>query len=134
MALAPAGANPQRAAFTLLEVLAVVALMAILSAIVFGLGRRALETGRAARARAELAVIAAALESYKRAYGDYPRTGDPAQLLRAMLGQRGPTSEAASTGRATLDTGRLTLSGGVIVDPWEQPYLYIYKTPAAGWA
>jgi prepilin-type N-terminal cleavage/methylation domain-containing protein len=134
MRLAPPGANPQRAAFTLLEVLAVVALIAVLTGIVIGVGRRAIEASRATRARAELAVLASALESYKRVYGDYPRTDDAAQLLRALLGQRGPASEAEINGRALLETARFRISEGMLVDPWDQPYEYAYKIPAAGWA
>ena len=134
MRLVPRGANPKRAAFTLLEVLAAVALMAVLTGIVIGVGRRAAETARTTRARAELAVIATALEGYRRAYGDYPRTDDAAQLLRALLGQRGPVSDTTINGRAWLETGRFTVAGGVLVDPWDQPYVYIYKIPAAGWA
>ncbi len=133
MNLAPRGAKAQRAAFTLLEVLVVIGLVAILTGLVLGIGGRAIETGRAARARAELAAIAAALDAYKRTYGDYPRTDDAAQLLRALLGQRGPGSEVAIGGRPLLETGRFTISAGALLDPWERPYQYAYKTPAAGW-
>jgi general secretion pathway protein G len=133
MRLAPRGASPQRAAFTLLEVMAVVVLIAVLAGIVIGVGARASETARATRARAELAVLAAALESYKGVHGDFPRTDDPTQLLRALLGQRDPVSEATIAGRAFLDTARFTVSGGRLMDPWDQPYAYTYKIPAAGW-
>lgn len=121
------------AAFTLLELLAVIALVAILSGIAIGVGRRASDRGRIARAQAELAAIGAALGAYQRTYGDYPRTNDPAQLLQALLGRRGPASEAAVNGRALLETARFAVAGDVLVDPWGRPYVYVYKMPAAGW-
>jgi prepilin-type N-terminal cleavage/methylation domain-containing protein len=133
MRLAPPGANSRRAAFTLLEVLTVVALVAILAGLTLGVGSRAVDASRAKRARAELATIAAALDAYKRVHGDYPRTDDPAELLRALLGQRGPASPAPLAARASLDLNRLTVINNRLVDPWEEPYRYAYKEPPVGW-
>jgi type II secretory pathway pseudopilin PulG len=118
--------------------LAVIGVIAILTGIVIGVGRRANEAGRLSRARAELAVLASALEAYRAAHGDYPRTADSAQLLQALLGRRRPDM-AETTGRAFLEPGRLTLNGDpiasatvLLLDPWEQPYRYAYKA-APGW-
>lgn len=122
-----------RRAFTLLELLAVLTVIAILAGIVVGVGRRAAESGKTARARTELAAIAAALETYKRTYGDYPRTDDGVKLLRALLGQRGPVSDVAITGRALLETARFTVADDVLLDPWGRSYVYVYKVPVAGW-
>ena len=122
-----------RRAFTLLELLVVITIIAILAGIVIGVGRRASVAGKAARARAELAAIGSALEVYKRTFGDYPQTDDEIQLLRALLGQRGPLSDATITGRALLETARFAIVGSVLVDPWERPYVYIYKVPTNGW-
>jgi general secretion pathway protein G len=133
MKLAPLGASPDRAAFTLLEVLAVVLLIAILTGLVLGVGGRAIENGRVARAKAELAAIAAALDAYRRTYGDYPRTDVPTQLLRALLGQRTPGSDATIAGRPMLETAHFSISAGAVMDPWERPYVYVYKSPLAGW-
>ncbi|MBI2812862.1 MAG: type II secretion system protein GspG [Opitutae bacterium] len=115
-------------AFTLLELLAAITIIAILAGIVIGAGRRASETGKIARARAELAVLGAALEDYRRAYGDYPRTDDEAQLLRALLGQRGPASDAAIAGRALIEAARFNIVAEALRDPWDRPYVYAYKT------
>jgi general secretion pathway protein G len=125
--------HPRPPAFTLLELLAVIALLAILSGLVLGVGRRAVESGRIARARAELAAIGAALETYSRTYGDYPRTDDAAQLLRALLGRRGPASNAAINGRALLEPAKFTITNDRLVDPWGQPYRYNYKRPGDAW-
>jgi prepilin-type N-terminal cleavage/methylation domain-containing protein len=138
---APPGATGRRAAFTLLELLAVVSIIAVLAGIVLGVGRRAAEAGKTARAKAELAALTAALESYKRDYADYPQTNDAARLLQSLIGRRGPTN-AAITGRPLLEMARFATAGSrdpfsdssaVLIDPWGQPYLYAYKTPASGW-
>jgi general secretion pathway protein G len=136
MSLAPPGANAQRAAFTLLELLAVISISALLASIVLGVGRRASEAGKVARAKAELAALSVALESYQRTYGDYPQTDDEARLLQSLIGRRGP-GNAPITGRALIETARLTTAESLdpftnatatLLDPWEQPYVYAYRT------
>ncbi|MBX3735379.1 MAG: type II secretion system protein GspG [Candidatus Didemnitutus sp.] len=136
--------RPPSSGFTLLELLAVIAIIAVLTGIVIGVGRRASEAGKVARAKAELAALSAALESYKRQYGDYPQTDDNAQLLQALIGKLGPTRLALSpAGRAQLEAAKFTIAltaapntpvdpfanaSAVLLDPWEQPYRYVYKT------
>ena len=130
-------AGPQRA-FTLLELLTVMVIIAILAGLTVGAGRRASETGRNARAKAELAVLAAALETYQRTYGDYPQTDDAARLLQSLIGRRDPHNNAI-VARSLLDLARFTTDGTcdpfadpsvVLLDPWGQPYRYIYKNQA----
>jgi len=128
--------RPGRRAFTLLELLVTLALIAILAGLVLSAGRRAGEASRSARARAELAALAAALENYQRIYGDYPRTNNSAQLLQSLLGRRGPLN-TAMTGRSLIETARFTTVGAldplvdtaaVVADPWGQPYRYAYRS------
>ncbi len=85
--------------FTLLELLVVIALIAILASLLLGGGRYAFESGRLSRTRAELAAWSAALEAYRAGHGDYPRTLD-------MLGR-----EPAS-----------------LRDAWGNSYRYAYKS------
>lgn len=141
MSSAPPGATAKRAAFTLLELLAVIALVAILASLVLGVGRRASTAGKTARAKAELAALAAALEGYKRTYGDYPRTDDAAHLLQSLLGRRGLAGTAIS-GRVILELAPFATAGATdpfnrpaseLIDPWGRPYVYVYKVPAGGW-
>lgn len=89
----------QEGGFTLLELLIVIALVATLSGLLLGGGRHALESGRVARARAELAAWSATLESYRASHGDYPRSLD--------LVPRAPATP---------------------VDPWNHLYRYAYKS------
>jgi general secretion pathway protein G len=110
--------------FTLIELLTVIAIIAILSALVFGLGRRMGESGRNGRAVAELAALGAILEDYRRLHGDYPRTNDGARLLQALIGRRDP---AAFTFEADRDP--FLDEGARLVDPWGRPYAYAYRTP-----
>src|SRR5690349_18348048 len=116
------------AAFTLLELLAVIGVIAVLTGLVLGAGRRASEAGEVARARAELAVLTAALESYRIAHGDYCRTDDPARLLQGLIGKRGPDYQP-ETSRPLIEAGRFAIRSGldpftdetaVLVDPWGQ--------------
>lgn len=85
-------------AFTLIELLIVLGLMAMLGGILLGAGRSVFETGRRTQARAELAVLSAALEAYRVAHGDYPLS------LEALARQPVPP------------------------DPWLRPYRYAYKS------
>jgi len=147
MSPAPPGATAKRAAFTLLELLAVITIVALLAGLMLGVGRRASEAGKISRAKAELAALSAALESYRRTYGDYPRTDDEARLLQSLLGKIGPR-DVLINGRALLETARFVIArpaspdtpadsfsetGAVLLDPWSQPYVYVYKVPAGGW-
>jgi general secretion pathway protein G len=148
MVQAPPGATGRRAAFTLLELLAVITLIAVLAGLVLGVGRRAAETGKVVRAKAELAAVSAALEDYRRIYGDYPQTDDVANLLQALIGQRGPASGAEINGRSLLEWSRYVVArpatpdtpadpfaetSAVLIDPWGRPYVYVYKVPAGSW-
>jgi prepilin-type N-terminal cleavage/methylation domain-containing protein len=114
-----------RRAFTIMELLVVLAILAILASITLVVGRGVSERSRVTQARAEMAVLAAALEQYKQQYGDYPWTpGAPAlpktaeqdggvavekeknesKLFNALMGALGPklTKIRGSDGKETL--------------------------------
>lgn len=140
----------RRRAFTLIELLAVIALIGALAGIVIGIGRRVTESGKVARARAELAALSAALESYRHQHGDYPRTDQNSVALQALLGRLSPTGAVLTpAGRVQFEVAKFVLarpvasgtrvdpftdSAAVLVDPWGQPYRYIYRVPAGGWS
>lgn len=122
----------------MIELLTVIAIIAVLSTILLSIGRWTSESGEIARARADLACISAALETYRRTLGDYPQTGAPEVLVQSLLGRCGPTGVALNV-RRFVETAHLVTVGGrdpetdtnaSWCDPWGQPYCYAYKTSA----
>lgn len=142
--LAPERTGRPRRAFTLIELLAVLAIVAILTGLVLGSGRRASDAAKIARAKGELAALAAGLESYQRQQGDYPRTDDNATLVQSLLGRLAPAGASlVPAGRMSIETARFSFAlraqaetetdpwtnpAANVVDPWGQPYRYAYKT------
>lgn len=121
-------------AFTLIELLTVIAVIAILMTIGIGAIRGARERANIARARTELAALVTALEEFKRLYGDYPQTGEflqapatptsetappgmqfaQAKLFNALTGVYGPkgfTNSDRLNGPNLLDVGKFKLNG-----------------------
>ncbi len=100
--------NPQarrRKGFTLIELLVVISVVGILVSITFGVARGVKSAQSRALAKAELSVLAQALEQYKSRYGDYPRhdsddgdypTPDGGEMTNTML-------LYALTGRMTME-------------------------------
>jgi prepilin-type N-terminal cleavage/methylation domain-containing protein len=143
-------------AFTLIELLTVIAIIAILAAITFGVIKGVNERAAIGQAKAELASLAQALESYKMQYGDYPQASDSnvvettvakssqaGKLFNALMGKLGPAG-ANIDGRVFVDASRLSISSATglpttgnttsvdnaFLDPWGRFYVYAYK---AGW-
>lgn len=87
--------TPSGGGFTLVELLTVIAIMAILISFTFGMVRGVKQRAAISRARAELAALAQALEDYKRHYGDYPQTGAAQQATPAVSGTIGTTTAQA---------------------------------------
>ncbi len=75
-----------RSGFTLVELLTVIAVIALLSAMTIGAVRGARQRTFIAKARSELAVLVTALEQFKRQYGDYPQLGEFGQAPATPTG------------------------------------------------
>jgi type II secretory pathway pseudopilin PulG len=125
-----------RGAFSLVELMGVLALAAVLAALSIGAASASSRRASVSRARSELCAIASALETYRLAFGDYPRTSDPAILLRPLVGKMGPT-QAALAGRCCIEMTRFTTIADLdpftdpaaqLSDPWGQPYFYAYRS------
>lgn len=144
----------RRSGFTLLELLVTISILAILASIFFGIQRGVFSAQSQAKARAEMAVIAAALEEFKTRYGDYPWTDRPGSVgetiyLHQILSGRvyldrgsATTTPGMRTGdrRPLMDVGSLTLeasnpsapeAGARIIDPWDGDYYYYYRANAS---
>ncbi|MEO5958317.1 MAG: prepilin-type N-terminal cleavage/methylation domain-containing protein [Opitutaceae bacterium] len=92
----PARFHRRSHAFTLLELLVVIALIAVLASFTFGVIRSSKQGANLARARAELSHLVQALEDYKRHYGDYPQTGPSAANSQRVTGTAGPGLNTAA--------------------------------------
>lgn len=64
--------RPHRAAFTLVEILIVMVILATLTALLLPVVSRAIQTAKHARVMSEFDVLAVKLEAFKVKYGDYP--------------------------------------------------------------
>lgn len=121
-------------AFTLVEILVVMGILAILAAITLGVASGVGEHRKRQQARSELAALAVALESYRAEHGDYPEAtgtggdGENARILAARL------APADGAGPLLLDPDRFSWDspGVTLLDPWGQPYAYWYDPGANG--
>ena len=85
-----------RRAFTLIELLTVMAIVGILAGLTFGAVRGVRERAKISLCRTELSTIAAALETYKRQYGDYPQIRLGADHVGAFAVPTAPTIKDAA--------------------------------------
>jgi prepilin-type N-terminal cleavage/methylation domain-containing protein len=133
--LIPRGRNALKA-FTLIELLTVIAIIGILAAITLSVSKGVRTRALQSRTKAELAVISQALEAYKRQYGDYPQTGaktaakpdslpalgnitdaySQAALFNALMGKLGPKLTPLN-GKTFIDLSRFTLERTELPDP-----------------
>ncbi|MDO8542869.1 MAG: prepilin-type N-terminal cleavage/methylation domain-containing protein [Opitutaceae bacterium] len=78
--------NSTSRAFTLVELLTSMAVLAILATITIGAVRGVKERASIAQARADLAALSTALEEFKRHFGDYPQLGEFGQAPATPTG------------------------------------------------
>jgi len=107
--------SSERAGFTLIEMIVVVALIATLAAVVSPMVFRNVGDARSASARSQIAIFGLALDAYRIDNFDYPSTSQGLDALVATPGV-GP---AATNWRGPY------LRRQVPLDPWERPYRYL---------
>lgn len=119
-------------AFTLIEVLVVLAVLASLAGIGLAAAQGARTVAELQRARAELALIAAAMESAQAHLGRYPQSEHPALWYATLAGRSTASGQPLSPpGRRLLEPAGLRLalpdeadSANHLIDPWGHAYVY----------
>lgn len=101
--------------FTLIELMVVVAIIAILASIVAPRMVQRAETAKRAAARVQIANFKTSLTTFRMDTGDYPSTG---QGLKALI-QRPTGYDGKYQAGGYLD------SDSVPLDPWRNRYVYI---------
>lgn len=133
----PSASGCRQEAFTLIELLIVIAIIAILAGLAFPAVQGALESGKKAQARNDVAQLTAAIKAFQLEYGKLPstatgsdtRSADNASVIGALttsnaLNPRGIVffePKMAKRGRGGLD-------GTVYRDPWGNPYSFSLDT------
>jgi general secretion pathway protein G len=113
----------RRTGFTLIEILVVIAVIAILASLVAPNVFQHVGTARSTTARSQVEMLATALDAYRLDNGRYPSTS---QGLTALVSA--PADEPTATWRGPY------LRRAVPLDPWGKPYVYRFpgETNPAG--
>ena len=104
--------------FTLMEMLAVIFIMAVLAGIMLPALRRVREGGRVTHVRNEINQLITAIQMYAEDWGDYPvadsTVADSSAVLLEALEDYSHWPDIVKDG------------AGNLVDPWGEPYIYRY--------
>ncbi|MEO7995488.1 MAG: type II secretion system major pseudopilin GspG [bacterium] len=106
---------PSAAGFTLIEILVVIAVIAILASVVTPLVFRNVGDAKVSSARAQIEILSTALDSYRLDNDFYPSTAQGIAALRTPPSG----SPAAANWRGPY------LRKEAPLDPWRKPYIYL---------
>ncbi len=114
----------RQSAFTLIELLVVIAIIGVLTSLVLSAAGFVQKKGARSRAEAEIAAIAAALESYKADNGDYPLNEGISNSLTLLTN----LMPAVGTGGKVYYEfkSKMTNQNNGIMDPFGGYYYYRY--------
>jgi general secretion pathway protein G len=103
--------------FTLIELMIVIAIIAILASLVLSTAGYVQKKAARSRAEAEIAAVGAALESYKADNGDYPRGSASPVLVTSLM---------PSSGKVYFEFKSKSTNSSGWLDPFGSTYSYIY--------
>jgi type II secretory pathway pseudopilin PulG len=102
-----------RGGFSVIELLAVIGILALLGTFAVGAINGAKERARRTQASAELAALVTALEEFKRHYGDYPQLGEFAQAPATPSGVTAALPNGSGPGVNTVQAKLFNCLTGV---------------------
>ena len=117
----PSGFRSPVSAFTLIELLIVIAIIAILAGLILSTAGGIQKKAARSRAESEVAALSAALESYKADNGDYPTNANTNLSTNSLYGVLSPSS-----GKVYFEFSKGMTSSSGIVDPFGTTYYYQY--------
>lgn len=103
--------------FTLVELLSIIAIMAILMGITIPVIRSANARAKIARAKSDIAKLEAAAEQYKNDYGSYPTSGNT-NIYNAAR------STSPVTKKPYIIFKAKDITSSEVTDSWGKPYTY----------
>jgi type II secretion system protein G len=115
-------------AFTLIELLIVIAIISVLAGLVLGAASSVQKKGARSRAEAEIAAIGAALESYKADNGDYP-LGTNSNNSLVLVASLMPSPSVGGKVYYEFKSKWTNATLGAL-DPFGNAYGYIYTNGA----
>lgn len=129
----PRLSRARSSAFTLIELLTVIAIIAILAALILATSGFVQERAGRSRAQTEIAAIESALELYKIDNGDYPEskggTDSTKDLLQALHPREGKIYIEQMRAFEYKNPGDSAYySRNRLIDPFGQPYRYFYQS------
>jgi type II secretion system protein G len=113
--------------FTLIELLIVITIIAVLASLILAASSSVQKKGARSRAEAEIAAVAAALESYKADNGDYPTNSSSNNCLNLVTNLMPP---AGSGGKVYFEFKAKATNSSGWIDPFGYNYGYIYTNGA----
>ena len=124
----------RRQYFTLIELLAVMTIIAVLATIVTGVSNLAGTKAAVGKCKSQMQQIELALEQYKSEYGYFPQTdGDAIEISEEFVkGEKVngdwhhglQSSDANEKGDYLVNLSDLDFLGDNLVDPFKKPYRY----------